>query len=103
FITRYLNSVSASGVDFVPTLLGAVLMWDFFTWIMQAVPTAFFEDVCSLNFLNLFATPHSNAEYVTGLVITSIATSLVGLVVMLVIATAVFCLPFFKLRFVLSV
>jgi ABC-2 type transport system permease protein len=101
FITRYLNSVSASGVDFVPTLLGAVLMWDFFTRIMQGVTTAFLEDVWSRNFLNLFATPLSNAEYVTGLVITSIATSLVGLVVMLVIATAVFGLPFFKLGLLL--
>ena len=101
FITRYLNSVSASGVDFVPTLLGAVLMWDFFTRIMQGVTTAFLEDVWSRNFLNLFATPLSNAEYMTGLVITSIATSLVGLVVMLVIATAVFGLPFFKLGLLL--
>ena len=29
FITRYLNTVSGSGVNFVPTLLGAVLLWDF--------------------------------------------------------------------------
>jgi ABC-2 type transport system permease protein len=101
FITRYLNSVTASGVDFVPTLLGAVLMWDFFTRIMQGVTTAFLEDVWSRNFLNLFATPLSTAEYVTGLVITSIATSLIGLVVMLVIATAVFGLPFFKLGLLL--
>ena len=101
FITRYLNSVSASGVDFVPTLLGAVLMWDFFTRIMQGVTTSFLEDVWSRNFLNLFATPLSTAEYVTGLVITSIATSLIGLVVMLVLAIAVFGLSFFSLGLLL--
>jgi len=97
FITRYLNSVSSAGVDFVPTLLGAVLMWDFFIRIMQGVTTAFLEDIWSRNFVNLFATPLSIAEYVTGLVITSIATSLVGLSVMLVLATLVFGLPFFAL------
>jgi len=97
FITRYLNSVSAAGVDFVPTLLGAVLMWDFFIRIMQGVTTAFLEDIWSRNFVNLFATPLSIAEYVTGLVITSIATSLIGLSVMLVLATLVFGLPFFAL------
>jgi ABC-2 type transport system permease protein len=101
FITRYLNSVSGAGVDFVPTLLGAVLMWDFFGRIMQGVTTAFLEDVWSRNFLNLFATPLSTAEYVAGLVITSIATSLIGLCVMLVIATAAFGLPFFKLGLLL--
>ena len=37
FITRYLNSVSGSGVNFVPTLLGGVLLWDFCTRIMQGV------------------------------------------------------------------
>ncbi len=30
FITRYLNTVAAPGYDFVPALLGAVLLWDFF-------------------------------------------------------------------------
>jgi len=27
FITRYLNAVSGAGLDFVPVLLGAVLLW----------------------------------------------------------------------------
>lgn len=97
FITRYLNAVSGSGLDFVPTLLGAVLLWDFFTRIMHGVTTAFLEDVWSRNFLNVFATPLSIAEYVTALVVTSVATSLIGLAVMLVLATAVFGLPFFGL------
>jgi ABC-2 type transport system permease protein len=97
FLTRYLNQVSGSGVNFVPSLLGAVLFWDFFTRIMQGVSTAFLEDVWSRNFLNLFATPLSISEYVTGLVLTSIATSTVGLAVMLVLATALFGLSFFAI------
>jgi ABC-2 type transport system permease protein len=101
FITRYLNSLSASGINFVPTLLGAVPMWDFFTRIMQGVTTAFLEDVWSRNFLNLFATPLSISEYVTGLVITSMATSLIGLGVMLALAILVFGLPFFTLGLLL--
>ncbi|EQD27994.1 ABC-2 type transporter, partial [mine drainage metagenome] len=68
FITRYLNSMSAGRFNYVPSLLGAVLMWDFFTRIMQGVSTAFLEDVWSRNFLNLFATPLTLCEYITGLV-----------------------------------
>src|SRR5215467_14101777 len=95
FITGYLNSVASPGFNFVPALLGAVLLWDFFTRVMQGVTMAFFEDVWSRNFLNLFATPLEVSEYLSGLVISSIATSSIGLAVMLLLATGVFGLSFF--------
>ncbi len=95
FITRYLNALGAAGFNFVPLFLGAVLLWDFFTRVMQGVTIAFFEDVWARNFLNIFATPLSITEYLAGLVITSIATSSLGLMVMLVLATTVFGLSFF--------
>ena len=93
FITRYLNSVTST-FNFVATLLGAVLLWDFFIRVMQGVTMAFFEDVWSRNFLNIFATPLSISEYLTGLVLSSICTSSVGLAVMFLLATAVFGLSF---------
>jgi len=95
FITRYLNSFTTTGYNFVPLFLGAVLLWDFFTRVMQGVTIAFFEDVWTRNFLNIFATPLSIWEYLAGLVITTIATSALGLIVMLVLATFVFGLSFF--------
>jgi ABC-2 type transport system permease protein len=94
FLTRYLNAITRAGLDFVPTLLGAVLLWDYFTRVMHGVTTTFLEDVWSRNFLNLFATPLSVGEYVAGLVVSSVLTSAVGLVVMLVLATLVFGLSF---------
>jgi ABC-2 type transport system permease protein len=96
FITRYLNAITRAGLDFVPTLLGAVLLWDYFTRVMQGVTTTFLEDVWSRNFLNLFSTPLSIGEYVTGLVASSLMTSAVGLGVMLVLATVFFGLSFFS-------
>src|SRR5512138_3220447 len=87
FITKYLNSVTARGFDFVPVLLGAVLLWDFFSRVMQGVTMAFFEDVWSRNFLNVFSTPLTISEYVTGLVTSSIATSAIGLAVMVLLAS----------------
>jgi ABC-2 type transport system permease protein len=94
FLTRYLNSVSSSGFNFVPVLLGAVLLWDFNTRVMHGVTMAFFEDVWSRNFLNVFASPITLPEYVSGLVATAIATSSIALVAMLLIATLVFGLSF---------
>jgi ABC-2 type transport system permease protein len=97
FLTRYLNTVTGHGMNFVPSLLGAVLFWDFTTRIMQGVSTAFLEDVWSRNFLNLFASPLRLSEYISGLVASSIFTSSLGLVVMLVLATFIFGLSFFSL------
>jgi ABC-2 type transport system permease protein len=94
FITRYLNAITSSSFNFVPTLLGAVVLWDFFARVMQGVTTAILEDVWSRNFLNIFATPLCLSDYVGGLVLSSIVTSSVGLVVMLALATTVFGLPF---------
>lgn len=101
FITRWLNAVAAPGFDFVPVLLGAVLLWDFFGRVMQGVSMAFFEDVWSRNFLNVFSTPLTIAEYVSGLVVSSLATSAVALAVMVLLATAAFGLSFVALGAVL--
>jgi ABC-2 type transport system permease protein len=94
FISRYLGSV-ASGFNFISTLLGAVLLWGFFIRVKQGVTIAFFEDIWSRNFLNLFASPLSIGEYLAGLVLSSITTSMIGLLAMVLIATGVFGLSFF--------
>ena len=102
FISRYSNSITAASLNFVPTLLGAVLLFDFFTRVMHGVAGVFLEDVWSRSFLNLFASPLTIPQYLLGLVLTSIATSLIGLLVMLVLAGAVFGLSFFAWGLVLA-
>jgi ABC-2 type transport system permease protein len=94
FITRYLNTVAAPGFDFVPALLGAVLMWGFFTRIMHGVTMAFLEDVWAHNFLNIFASPLSIPDYLAGHVVSSIASSSVGLLLMAVLAAVFFGFSF---------
>jgi ABC-2 type transport system permease protein len=94
FLTRYLTQLTSSTFHFVPALLGAILLWDFFIRVMQGVTLAFFEDVWSRNFLNIFATPLTISDYLGGMVLSSIATSAVGLAFMLVLATAAFGLSF---------
>ncbi len=93
FITRWLNAVTSPGFNLVPVLLGAVLLWDFFGRVMQGVTMAFFEDVWSRSFLNVFSAPLSIAEYVGGLVLSSVVTSAVALAVMVALAWVAFRLP----------
>ena len=75
FLTRYLNSVSHADFNFVPALLGAVLLWDFLTRVMQQMTMTLFEDVWTRNFLNFFASPLRTSEYLVGLLIVAITTS----------------------------
>jgi len=89
-LTRYLNTVANSAVNFVPALLGAVLFWDFLTRVMQGVTMAFFEDVWSRNFLNLFATPLTVLDYLAGLILCSIVTSAISMTVMIAFAQIAF-------------
>ncbi len=94
FISRYLGATGAFRFSLLTVLLGAVLLWDFQARVMQGVTMAFFEDVWSRNFLNVFASPLRLSEYLAGLVLSSIATSAVGLAVMLVLAVGAFGLSF---------
>jgi ABC-2 type transport system permease protein len=102
YMTKFLNRMSHTDYDFVPALLGAVLLWDFLSRVLQGVTIAFFEDVWSRNLLNVFASPLNILEYQTGLVLSSIATSSIGLVVMLLLSSTIFGLDFatFGLNFI---
>jgi ABC-2 type transport system permease protein len=96
FMSRYLNSISTPRLNFVPALLGAVLLWDFLGRVMFGVTTTFLEDVWSRNFLNFFASPMTVADYVGGRVLSSILTSCIGLVVMVLLSGALFGLSMFS-------
>jgi ABC-2 type transport system permease protein len=90
FISRFLSTITTAGFRLIPALLGAVLLWDFLTRVMQGVTMTFFEDVWSRNFLNVFASPITVWEYVSGLVASGVVTSFIGVVVMVAVARLAF-------------
>ena len=95
FLTRYLSGVAQAGFSFVPTFLGAVMLWNFCQRMMHGVTMAFFEDVWSRNFLNMFASPLRVGEYLGAQVVTSILTSMLALAAMLVLGSGIFGLSLF--------
>lgn len=54
-----------------PSRVVSRLVADFVSRVMQGVTMAFFGDVGSRNFINVFATPLTVAEYVCGLVLSA--------------------------------
>ena len=92
FISRYVSTLTET--DFTIVFLGSILLWEFLVRVMQGLTLAFFEDVWSRNFLNIFSSPLSIGEYTLGLVASTIFTSLMGLAGMLLLAGFVFGLDF---------
>jgi len=88
FISKYVGEIG--GEAFTLTLLGAIILWDFLVRVMYGVTVTFFEDVWSRNFINIFASPLAVSEYVIGMVLWSIFTSLIGFGAMLLAAWAFF-------------
>ncbi len=95
FMTHYLDTISTAKYSLVPAVLGAVLLWDFLIRIMHGLSAAFMEDSWSRNLFNFFASPLSISEYVAGLALSGIMTSMLGLAAMLLIATLIFGMSIF--------
>ncbi len=90
FITKYLTGTAGAEFNFVPVFLGAVLLWDFSTNVMQGVTMLFFEDVWSRNFLNIFASPLKISEYIGGLILSGVGRSILALLLMFLLAILAF-------------
>ncbi len=97
FITRYLDSVGGQSVNFTTVFLGAVILWEFVTRAQQGVSSPFLEDIWSRNLLNLFGSPLSVGEYLFGLLVTSILTSIAGFAVLVLFAAYAFGFPLWSI------
>src|SRR3989338_4204064 len=113
FLTKYLDTVGFSNLDFATVLLGAVILWGFLVRIHQGTIMAYMEDFWSRNLLNFFSSPLRVSEYVSGIVATSIITGLAGFLVMLALAwlffaynifsTGIYILPFLVIIFIFGI
>lgn len=88
FISKYLSTFA--GESFILTLLGAIILWDFLVRVMYGLTMAFFEDVWSRNFLNIFASPLGVSEYIIGMVLSSVITTTLGFIIMLIFSSVIF-------------
>src|SRR3989344_2694609 len=90
FLSKYLSDATYSALDFIPLLLGAVLLWDYLVQVMQGMTMSFFEDSWSHNFLNIFASPIKIGEYIAGLGFSGIARSILVFALIIILATFAF-------------
>ncbi len=96
-ISKYLASLGQSTFSFTTVILGAIILWEFVTRTQQGLMRGFLEDIWTQNFVNYFASPLEIKEYLTGLVITSIMTSLISFWIMVLIAGLAFGYDIFRM------
>ena len=101
FISQYLGSLGQSTFSFITVILGAIILWEFVTRTQHGLMRGFLEDIWTQNFINYFASPLKIKEYLAGLVLTGVATSLIGFGIMIVIAGLAFGYNVFKIGFLL--
>lgn len=86
FFTMYLLREHQLEPGLVSYLLGATMLWGMFYSFQRDIATGFMEELWSRNLLNLFCTPLSISEYMTGLILLNLLKAMLGFVAAALIA-----------------
>ncbi len=101
FISEFLSSLGESTFSFITVILGAIILWEFLSRTQQGIMRGFLEDIWTQNFINYFASPLEIKEYLGGLVLNSVATSISGFWIMVLIAGLAFGYSILKIGLLL--
>src|SRR5271163_5341909 len=81
FFTLYLRHGDRLQPGVLSCLLGAVILWGLFNAFQRDMAVGFLEELWSRNLVGLFASPLTVSEYVTELIIVTLAKAIVSLAV----------------------
>jgi len=96
FLTVYLTQIGENRLSFITVLIGTVIFWNFLMRIQQGVAISFLEDVWSRNLINLFASPLTINEYILGVVMLAILSSIFSVSLMALVAWLLFAYNLFQ-------
>jgi len=86
FFTLYLSRENRLEPGVASYLLGATMLWGMFYSFQRDLATGFMEELWSRNLVNLFSTPLSISEYMTGLIVLNFFKAMLGLLMAALIA-----------------
>src|SRR5258708_29610817 len=79
FFTLYLRHGDSLQPAVLSCLLRAVILWGLFNAFQRDMAVGFLEELWSRNLVSLFASPLTVSQYVTGLIIVTLAKAMIGL------------------------
>lgn len=95
-LTIYISKVGGERFSFITVLIGAIIFFNFFIRIQHGITISFLEDVWVRNFINLFASPLTIAEYILGLLFTSVFQMTISIGFMIFLAWLLFAYNIFQ-------
>lgn len=101
FLTFYLFHNNYSSPSLVSFLLGAVILWGVFFSFQRDLAIGFLDELWARNLLNIFSTPLSIWEYLTGLIIINFTKIFFGFFVAGLFAWAFYAFNIFHFSFAL--
>jgi ABC-2 type transport system permease protein len=78
FFTIYLARGASRGLNVANFLLGAVILWGMFYSFQRDMAVGFLDELWARNLINLFSTPLSVSEYMTGLILVNLLKVIIG-------------------------
>ena len=79
FFTIYLGRGAAMKPGMISFMLGAIILWGLFFAFQRDMAVGFLDELWSRNLVNLFSTPLSVSEYMTGLIAVNMLKAMVGM------------------------
>jgi len=95
FLSVYVARLRGGGALAIAYLLGALILWDIFFRVQQAISVSFLEDIWTRNLVNVFVSPVSTAEFLGATMVLGVMKVAVISVLMSAIAWALYTFNIF--------
>ncbi len=95
FFTIYLGRGNHLQPGMISFMLGAVILWGLFFAFQRDMAVGFLDELWSRNLVNLFSTPLSVSEYMTGLIAVNVVKAMVGMTTAALIAWVFYAFDIF--------
>jgi ABC-2 type transport system permease protein len=86
----FISKTSTTGLNIVNVLLGGVILWTFFDRASRDISIALIDELWNRNFVNLFSTPLTIGEYITGVTIVASIKLVISMLFMLFLASILY-------------
>jgi len=97
FFSIYLSRGNRLAPGMVSFFLGAIILWGLFFAFQRDMAVGFLDELWSRNLVNLFSTPLSVSEYMTGLIIVNVMKAGIGMTAAALIAWACYAFNIFPI------
>jgi ABC-2 type transport system permease protein len=97
FFTIYMTRSNHLQPGFVSFLLGATILWGMFFAFQRDMAVGFLDELWSRNLINLFSTPLTVWEYMTGLILVNVLKVMIGFAAASLIAWSAYSFNIFPL------